>query len=141
MTWRYYSGCWYVGCDRPHHGRGLCAHHYRHYLNPIKPPTPTRRCDIPGCNRRHFGRGYCRLHHDRNVRGRKPRHQRNLEAQQRAYDTHLAFLEEVEYFRSCGYTDSAIARRLGYTKLDSYQQYLRRAQRNIERHQQQEEAA
>lgn len=120
-------GCYFVGCPRPHHAQGLCRDHYRWATRPLDTKYRHETCAHNGCVRApRRAYNFCAKH----ALARLPS----------TYSKHRAFLEEVDYFRDCGYTEPVIAKRLGYTKFDSYQQYLRRAERNIQRHQQQEVA-
>ncbi|MGH3828489.1 MAG: hypothetical protein ACRDQX_15160, partial [Pseudonocardiaceae bacterium] len=65
-------GCTVNGCDRAHHGRGLCrAHHHRWRRTGDPGPAEIRThprgatCTVDGCGQPHEARGYCRTHYSR----------------------------------------------------------------------------
>ena len=122
------TGCLFVGCDQPHHAQGLCHCHYQWATRPLNAKFRHQTCAHDTCVRApKRGYDFCQKH--------------GVYRLPNTYSRHQAFLEEVNYFRDCGYTEPVIARRLGYTKFDSYQQYLRRAERNVQRRQQHQEVA
>jgi len=65
--------CSIEGCDRPHHGLGLCRTHYRRLLRTGDPLVvrspgkwlPTKVCSVDRCDRVAQCRGWCSLHYDR----------------------------------------------------------------------------
>ena len=65
--------CSIPGCDRPHHGLGLCRTHYRRLKRTGDPLVvrspgkwlPTKVCSVDGCGRTAQSRGWCSLHYDR----------------------------------------------------------------------------
>ena len=64
--------CLFVGCDRPHHVRGLCRKHHQRLLR--KRPLgwrPMREspCSVEGCGNNARALGMCKTHYDRQRRG------------------------------------------------------------------------
>ncbi len=68
--------CKVEGCDRQHHGFGLCRLHYRRWIqsgdtgpvSTVKAPNGSytnAECSIEGCSKTPVGRGLCPMHHRR----------------------------------------------------------------------------
>lgn len=71
--------CSHAGCDRKHHGKGLCSFHYSRYLNgtDLDAPKIQKKYDNPlclhdGCNKQNEGHGYglCKTHFKAKTRRR-----------------------------------------------------------------------
>ncbi len=71
--------CDLEGCDKPRHGRGLCATHYRAARRreagvPPRAPVYGLVCAVDGCSKPTAHKGWCVTHYQRLATGAEPYH-------------------------------------------------------------------